>query len=744
MTVIPTIARLALRPEWPAWVILALGALSLGAAVMSYLWSTRPIPTRRRWLLVGLRAVAVVAAMIVLLRPSATLESVSVEKAAVALVLDGTGSMVVEDAGDDQPRIDRLRESLSENERLVDRLGATYRLERYAMDRDAQPVERFDFRTDGRGTDIAASLETLLSKVRGRPYAGVVLMTDGAQNVGRIDPVRTGSAYRVAGAPIYAVGVGRDEATRAVRDIVARSIDAPQRVFEGNTFAARARFTLRGFRGAPVTVRVRFGDREPQTFEIEPAGDEVHVQPDFTCDAVKEGIYKLLVEADPQEGELKTDNNAVSTFVRVARGDLRVLLVEGRLRYESLFLKRTLADMKDLELETAYLLGKDADPNDLPQTVDDWRRYAAIVLGDVSRGDFTDRSMRALKEAVSAGAGLAMIGGRTNYGTGFRGTPVAELLPVRFQLPDEQFEGNYGVTPSRDYLDHFIVQVDEDPMTSRLRLEALPNLDGGVAVEGPTPTGKVLLTCDKPARRPILVVGAYGADGRTAAMLADTTWKWAFQPEEKHRETYERLWKQLVLWLAHRDKLDEDQAWLVLDKTRYHLGLEAVTFKAFAETAKGVAIDDARIEVTIERIGPEGEAGGDDATTLPLRHTASGYLAAWDPTEVGDYEVTMTARRAGEIIGEQTERVQVYLSDIELDEPRADSALLTELAEASGGRFARANALEGVLNDLLEKDANITVTTSQPEDLWDTWPVLGVFLGALGAEWAIRKRGGLA
>src|SRR5690606_28805924 len=66
--------------------------------------------------------------------------------------------------------------------------------------------------------------------------------------------------------------------------------------------------------------------------------------------------------------------------------------------------------------------------------------YDAIILSDVPAHQLGEAWMGALRDYVGQlGGGLVMIGGRQSFGVGghYR-TPVAELLPVKLQAPDQE------------------------------------------------------------------------------------------------------------------------------------------------------------------------------------------------------------------------------------------------------------------------------------------------------------------
>jgi hypothetical protein len=71
---------------------------------------------------------------------------------------------------------------------------------------------------------------------------------------------------------------------------------------------------------------------------------------------------------------------------------------------------------------------------------------------------------------------------------------------------------------------------------------------------------------------------------------------------------------------------------------------------------------------------------------------------------------------------------------IEMNEPE-----LIRAAEATHGKFYTPLETQTLLKDL-PKPSMTPLDTDPPIPLWNTWPVLSLFLGLITAEWVIRKR----
>ncbi len=82
-------------------------------------------------------------------------------------------------------------------------------------------------------------------------------------------------------------------------------------------------------------------------------------------------------------------------------------------------------------------------------------------------------------------------------------------------------------------------------------------------------------------------------------------------------------------------------------------------------------------------------------------------------------------------------RVEAPVNEFERIEMNGPELL--RAAESTGGKFYTALTAEGLFKDL-PKPAKVPLDTDPPIPLWNTWPVLSVFLALITAEWVFRKR----
>jgi len=189
---------------------------------------------------------------------------------------------------------------------------------------------------------------------------------------------------------------------------------------------------------------------------------------------------------------------------------------------------------------------------DFPHSVDGLRAWDVVLLSDIGSNTllippatfarFESRPNRlvAVREWVRGGGGFGMIGGYLSFQgieakANYRGTAVAEVLPVELELGDDRVESPDDASP--------VLTGESHPVVEGLAAQWPAIL--GYQRAAPRPSGAVLA---RVGSDPLLVTGAFG-DGRTLAYMTDIGPHWA-PPAFVAWDGYARLWDQAVRWLA--------------------------------------------------------------------------------------------------------------------------------------------------------------------------------------------------
>src|SRR5699024_7294052 len=98
-----------------------------------------------------------------------------VHDAVVPILVDGSRSMSIEDAGG-RRRIESARELITKS--LLPALTPVFSVDVLSFGDDVSPTAPEGLNASGRRSDLAAALSLIKERYRGRPIAGIVLVSD--------------------------------------------------------------------------------------------------------------------------------------------------------------------------------------------------------------------------------------------------------------------------------------------------------------------------------------------------------------------------------------------------------------------------------------------------------------------------------------------------------------------------------------------------------------------------------------
>jgi uncharacterized membrane protein len=600
---------------------------------------------------------------------------------------------------------------------------------------------------DGRRTDLAEALAAARRDLSTAPLAGLVVVSDGADNAGAAltEPLLSLAADRI---PVHTVGIGD---ARFEPDIELRRAAVPPSVLQGAAVVAELSVQAAGFGGRTVPLIVEDQGRILTQTEIRlPAGGEpAVVRAHFLVS--EPGPRRLRFSIPVQAGELLAENNAVEALLVVERRVERILYFEGEPRFEVKFLRRAVADDDRLEIVTLLRSADDkflrlgvADSLELaagfPRTRAELFRYRGLILGSIEASFFTHDQLQMLVEFVSVrGGGLLVLGGRKAFATGGWGqTPLADVLPVVVEpsaAADTAFFVEVAVEPAVLGLDHPVLQLRPTPEASAARWDSLPALSLLTPIREAKPGASVLLTGNgRGGPYVVLATQRYGR-GRAVALTSQDSWIWQMHADiPLEDETHEVFWRQLLRYLVSEVPQPLSAR---LSADRVEPG-QPVTITADVADSGYVRVNGADAWATIvDPAGVEHEA--------PLRWTVrrdGEYEGSWTPALPGLHEVRVRAEQGGRALGERS----VYLQAGDLGAEYFGAALqegtLRRVAEETGGRYYTPSTLRTLAEDVTFTESGATVV--EYRDLWDMPVLLFLLVGLLSGEWTLRRRRGLA
>src|SRR5262249_26081822 len=189
----------------PLWAFALVALAALGVAWLAY--RDVPIAPARRRALSALRLTTLLWIMLCLMRPLGRPTSGAPRDAIVPILVQTSRGMGLADAGSER-RIDRARAAIERD--LLPALEARFHPEVLRFGDRLAASQVSDLSATDRRTSLGAALEAVRDRYRGRPIAGIVLVSDGGDN-GTADAVSAAAA----GPPGVAVGGGSRAPGRA-------------------------------------------------------------------------------------------------------------------------------------------------------------------------------------------------------------------------------------------------------------------------------------------------------------------------------------------------------------------------------------------------------------------------------------------------------------------------------------------------------------------------------------------------
>jgi hypothetical protein len=703
---------------------LLLVPILVALAWLFYRRTNPPVSRRLRRFLFGLRAAVLCLLALLLFEPVLTFTSTVTEKPTVALLVDRSQSMSLTDSqGSRQKQLGALLANS-----ILDSLTQHSRLKIFAF---ADDLTDFDLASvdslalTGQGTDIGSALEQLEKKFESEELSALILLSDGANNLGK-DPLSATKRMKV---PIFTVGIGSPEGEK---DIRLSGLLFPSVAYTGDRLPLEVTIQSWGYTGVRTTVILsEKGKKLAQQYVIV-TGEGREQRVGFELPVEKPGLHDYQVSIPVGEGELSPENNRQRFKVKVLDSRIRVLLVAGGPSPDFAFLKRTLERGKDAELHPLVI--KKANQfyqGEFPVSGKDLRKFKLVIMLNLPRSVIRGRPERLLSEFVRQGGGLLVIGGEDGF-RGYKKSPLANVLPVALRSGVSFRSGEFQLELSAPGERHPVTLLSEDPMESQRMWAELPPLVGVNRLEGVRPEATLLAYCEYPTGTflPLVVVDSYGK-GRVMVVPFCGFWRWdlVMWGIGKTNRVSDEFWQNTVAWLTVPRDLSPDQ--VSTDKKVYRSG-EKVNLQVHLYDPLASPLTEANVIVTLSRQGIK-------QRQVQLKDCGDGrYRSQLSKLVPGTYQVEVIAWKGEKKVGQGRGEFIVDQYSLEFQQTQANYELLKRIAYHSGGRFCRAEGFSRLLGELDLKKQRWPQTHSVR--LYSYPWILALVLGLIATEWTVRRK----
>ena len=590
------------------------------------------------------------------------------------------------------------------------------------------------------GTDIHAALMNALEKQPN--LKSVVLISDGDWNSGSA-PAQAATRLRMREVPVFAVPVGSE--TR-LPDLDLRSFDVPAFAVAGTPL--RIPFAIDSSLPRDETVVLEMSSTSGEIITKEvlvPAMSRF--QDAIAWKPEKPGEVKLTLKLPKTPGERYLENNEQEAPLSVRKEQLKVLIIETFPRWEYRYLRNALERDPGVEVNCLLMhpgLGKvgagrgylDKFPKEEELT-----KYDVVFLGDVGlqSGQLTAEHCIALQKLVrDQAAGLVFMPGFHGYQATLQETPLAELLPVVWDVTQPRGWGSSS--PGKFVLTEagmrsLLTKLEDTDEASARVWSTLPGFQWYAPALRAKAGSEVLAThgteSNQFGRVPLIVTKTYGA-GKILFMGTDGAWRWRKGVEDKY---HYRFWGQVVRWMAYQRNMSSgDKMRLFYSPDRPRTG-DVLTLNANVMSVTGEPLREGAVIAQIA--APSGKVSS--LRLLPAGEEAWGlFNATFTPVEPGEHVVELSCAEAGSSL---ETKISIQGTSREKRGQPARIDVLKEIAQFTLGAVLDATKPESVVA------AISALPELQPQErrlpLWAHPAWAGLLIVLMGLFWVGRKAAGV-
>lgn len=702
-------------------------------------WTTAArLTPGQKFTLLGLRVLATLAVILLLLQPS-RIEEIPRAKhnRAVLVAVDSSLSMTQPDEGG-ASRLDAARKLLRDNGFLGGVGSEEVDIRLFQFDADASSItpEGVDtLQAEGETTRFHKSITSMAESVTDTDIEAMVILSDG-HDFELENSTRTAEVARRKRFPIFAIPFG---STGNVRDIAVRIDNYQPYAYVNQTTMVSGRLRLIGCEYETLTVQLLRNGKLVSTQNVT-AGEEPEIPVAFSIKEPETGQFQYEIKAVITDKETDINNNNAFTYLNVIDEKIRVLILEGSPYWDTTFLQRSLYRNDKIELDAILAFAKnrarrirnDNVRGQLPDPLkpEDYQQYDAIILG---------RSLNRLLDPDLLGSNLKQyvdsFGGTLIFARGRAldddNDALAELEPV---LYDSGGNSNVemSITSSGRGVSAF------EMLNDRLKTsDSLPALIAARRATESKTLAASLAEAEDPEtgqKTPVITHRRYGK-GQVLNINVAGLWKWSFNAgNDIENNIFDRFWDQLLVWMLSQSEVVPNQEYSFRSKSANLLLGEPMGFRLAVRKAESLLglkplriFRDGKL-VTELRWGAEDRTG----TSAKTRFT---------PEVTGHYEARVLLPN-GEEMGQ---KFMVYEERPEMTEVTTDLAYLNRLCHLTGGSILDRDNLDQLSRTLAlhnqdeeSGDPDIRLTP-----VWDKFPVFFSIVMLFGLDWMLRRRWGL-
>ena len=607
----------------------------------------------------------------------------------------------------------------------------------------------------GEITNLTSGLEFAVGNQGKAEKGAVILITDGQHNAGPA-PLEAAKILGGRKMPVYTVGVGSQIPPR---DIAILRTVVPDSVFHEDRVRGTIVLKEEVPPGLPFTVQVKDGDKVvwekalvtearalrqvPFEFDVKQIADD-RIKKLNTTPAGYELLgapIELKAFVTGIEGDRELSNNEAPMRFRAVTQKRRILILDGRPRWEMRYLRNLFTRDEKWEVSTV-IAGTSSDAgfirgdklDTFPNEQKLLEAFDLVIFGEVPKTLLKDEELKWLADFTGKrGGAMLFIDGARGILKDYADTPLGPMLPVEWPAGTQPIRtGIKSLVLSERAASLGAFSLSADLATNSDTWTKLP-APHWLSGAKPLPGAEVLIEAEATgARVPAAVMRTFGA-GRVYYQAFDDSWRWRYEVADQF---HVKFWNQLADFVAEPPFAAKDK-YVSLDAglLTYQPG-ENADIRVRLRGADGKPVADAAVSAVLYRDGQK-------VATMTLTADQGGlYRGKTAALEPGNYEVAVESAAVPD--GQLRARTQFTVAARESAERTIlsiNEGLLRQISSASGGEYVR----EERIDSLLEKLAPLSAGKVEESDtaLWQDWWWFIPIVVLLTIEWILRKRAGM-
>ncbi len=773
----------------PVWLMIPLSLASMTLVWWWYFRESKYARSPLNWLLPTLRAAALGGILWMLAGPAWVREWVSGELSRIAVLVDTSGSMQLQESESSQSsRLDRASQWLSSSSEKepgwLDQQRSRFQLRLFpfsdasdgsgqrttestwdsTVDRSGKPT-RVQLATSGSKTALG---EALLSVIRSsgsisaakgtteasaqadgsdkqltapeKPYAAVVLLSDGQSNTGE-SPSTVAERFAQASIPIFAIGYGREAEPD---DLGILAVEHSRSMFRADSFQGTATIKQQLPAGREYRVEIRSGgqvvwsksmesDGNPsRTLEYRIAGEKLFAAQQ-SASRSKAIPLDLEFEVRHEGQDASAQNDTFESSLWGVNRKNRVLVMDKRGRWESRYVKNAFG--RDTAWELKSILGpEEYESNPFPKTREELIGLDLVVMAADSLSAMNETQLRWVSDYIAElGGGMILIDSGRDKPLSILGNKEVDWLPVSFIESETAPLTVASLALEPAAIEQRAFAFEQDTGANRRLWEAFPPPRSSRRVRS-APGAEVLVIGKNDNQEYPLIVSRRSGQGRVVYLANDETWRWRYNVADLY---HQRFWNQLAQWTMQPPyAVENDYVGLDAGERVYDFG-KPIPIRARLRNAQQEPLTGAKAMAIIEQNGVR-------LQTLPLVEEAEGtgmVSGLANGLLSGRYQVRLEVPgMPSEALDLETEFLVHPPQDLEMQVLASNRALLEQIAKATGGKYYDESQADRVSESLQ------TLRTGKIEQsrtlLWQSYPWFLAVMTLLALEWYLRKRAG--